>query len=197
MYCQWGCINIQYIPIHAGCIGMYQKIRRMYWDVSKDVLDVNTSTSRLLHRPIHQMYWKMAICIQVYWRMYQMYCFHGRMYWMMYCCHARMYQVMYWKIAGCTVSCNAGPVKDVLDVLRLSINEKHCMHVMTGGNSTRTTAGAPNWDEKWKALIRKSSKNLRHNFKIKNPAKTKGLPSHWHCYEPCWSTRSLLKTSIN
>ena len=41
----WGCINIQYIPIHAGCIGMYQKIRRMYWDVSKDVLDVNTSNT--------------------------------------------------------------------------------------------------------------------------------------------------------
>ena len=40
-----GCINIQYIPIHAGCIGMYPKIRRMYWDVLKDVLDVNTSNT--------------------------------------------------------------------------------------------------------------------------------------------------------
>jgi len=49
-------------------------------------------------------------------------------------------------------------------VLQSGMNEKHCMHVMTGGNSSRTTAGAPNWDEKWKALIRKSSKNLRHNF---------------------------------
>ena len=49
-------------------------------------------------------------------------------------------------------------------VLQTGMNEKHCMHVMTGGNSSRTTAGAPNWDEKWKALIRKSSKNLRQNF---------------------------------
>ncbi len=81
----WGCINIRYIliPVHPntcwmyswcikklGCTEMYW---RMYW-----------MSIHLIHRPIHQMYWKIARCIQVYWRMYWMYWFLGRMYWMMY-----------------------------------------------------------------------------------------------------------------
>ncbi len=85
MYWLGGCINIQYMPIHAGCIGIFRKISRMYWDhpsvspaaggrESKDVLDV-IMFIQLIHRPIHRMYWKMARCLQVYWRMYWMYCF--------------------------------------------------------------------------------------------------------------------------
>ena len=139
------------------------------------------------------MYWKLAGCVEVYWRMYWMYCFHGRMYWKMYCGHARMYKWCIEKIAGCPVGCIAGPVKDVLarprrrgpSVLRrrrrrvgwnssgasgqtIVINpiggpaRKYWISVgntamvvvynaIHGGNSPRTTAGAPKWDE-WKAL---------------------------------------------
>ncbi len=60
------------------------------------------------HPPIHRMYWKLARCIEVYWRMYPMYYFHGRMYSMMYWCvlnYARMYQVMYWDMYW---RCNKG-----------------------------------------------------------------------------------------
>ncbi len=42
-----GCIEDVYIPIHAGCIGMHKKNRSMYWDVLKDVFDVNTTSNTL------------------------------------------------------------------------------------------------------------------------------------------------------
>ncbi len=47
-----GCINIQYTPIHAGCIGMYPNHCqwRMYWDVLQMLIHP-------IHPPIHRMYW--------------------------------------------------------------------------------------------------------------------------------------------
>ncbi len=110
----------------AGCIGNYTKIRRMYQDVFKNIVEINI----LIQLPIHWMYWKLARWIEVYWDMYWIYWFRGWMYWMMYlmCIESRqevssevlgdVCTDMYWKIAGCTVGCIADPIKDVLDVLR-------------------------------------------------------------------------------
>ncbi len=79
-----------------------------------------------IHPPIHMMYWKLAQCIEVYWRMYLMYYFHGRMYSMMYWCvlnHARMYHWVKW----CTGICIGDVTKDVFDVLRFGTEMAGCI----------------------------------------------------------------------
>ena len=122
-----GCINIQYIPIHAGCIGMYPNIWRMYWDVLKDVLDVNTSNTSSNTLDVLKtgaMSWSvlkdvfgcivfMAGCIEWCTDMYWI--TPGCIKWCTGGCTD-----MYWKNAGCTVCCIEAVMKDVLDVLRFS-----------------------------------------------------------------------------